>query len=179
MTTRENIVLIGFMGSGKSSIGRIVSKSIGFQFVDTDQLIVNRAGIEISDIFAGYGEEHFRLMETDAIASLAHLNRCVIATGGGIVVKKHNHILLRDLGFVVCLTASEDILFERVSRTNKRPLLHTENPRAALHDLFTARADLYAAAAHLTIDTSALSHEESAEKVISAARSALGWNKEP
>jgi shikimate kinase len=79
--TPENLVLIGFMGSGKSSVGRLLAKELGFQFLDTDQIIVDRSGRQISDIFASEGEPAFRILETEVLRSLLHLRRCVISTG--------------------------------------------------------------------------------------------------
>ncbi|MDB6148832.1 MAG: aroK [Chthoniobacter sp.] len=165
-----NFVLIGFMGSGKSSIGRLIAGRLGYRFVDTDALVVRRAGQEIVDIFATHGEAHFRDLETAALESLAGEAHCVIATGGGIVVRERNHALLRRLGFVVLLTATEDVIFERVSRNSKRPLLQTANPRATISEMLAARAPLYEAAAQWMLDTSDLSHREAAEALIAEAR---------
>lgn len=172
---RHNIVLIGFMGSGKSSVGRLVAGRMGFQFIDTDAVIVTRAGMEIPAIFESGGEERFREMETAALESLAAFERCVIATGGGIVLRKSNRELLRDLGFVVWLTASEDVIFERVSRNSRRPLLQTENPRETVARLFAQREALYAGAAHFTVDTTKLARSSVVEGVIAAAREAFSW----
>ncbi len=173
--TRTNIVLIGFMGSGKSSIGRLVAQKLGFQFVDTDTLVVERSGLEIAAIFARDGEEHFRELETAVLESLAPWNRSVMATGGGIILREQNRTLLRELGFVVWLAASENVIFERVSRNTRRPLLQTENPRETVAKLFGARRALYEEAAQFTLDTSALSHAEAAEAVIAEARRAFSW----
>ncbi len=172
---RQNIVLIGFMGSGKSSVGRLIAGRLGFQFVDTDALIVQRAGMEIAQIFAREGEERFRDLETAALESLAHRERCVIATGGGVVLRERNRELLRELGFVVLLTASEEVIFERVSRNTKRPLLQTENPRATVSAMLAARQPAYAAAAQWTLDNSTLSHASTAEAVIAEARRVFAW----
>jgi len=171
----KNLVLIGFMGSGKSAVGRLTAKALGFQFTDTDQIVVERTGRQISDIFESDGEASFRALETEAIESLAHLDRHVISTGGGAVLSDHNRQLLRALGFVVCLTASEDILFERVARNSKRPLLQTENPRATLSKLIQDRTALYQAAAHHTLDTSLLQQTAAVEALVTAARQAFAW----
>jgi shikimate kinase len=173
--SRHNIVLIGFMGSGKSSVGRLIAGRLGFHFVDTDALIVQRAGREIAEIFATDGEERFREIETAALESLALRDRCVIATGGGVVLRERNRELLRELGFVVLLTAAEDVIFERVSRNAKRPLLETANPRETVTALLAARQPAYAAAAQWTLDNSTLSHAAAAEAVIAEAKSAFGW----
>ncbi len=163
------------MGSGKSSVGRLIAGRLGFQFVDTDALIVQRAGMEIAQIFAREGEERFRDLETAALESLAHRERCVIATGGGVVLRERNRELLREIGFVVLLTASEEVIFERVSRNTKRPLLQTENPRATVSAMLAARQPAYAAAAQWTLDNSTLSHASTAEAVIAEARRAFAW----
>ena len=172
---RQNIVLVGFMGSGKSSIGRLVAARLGFQFVDTDRVIVDRAQMEIPELFAERGEEGFRDLETSAIESLAHLNRCVIATGGGAILRNENRTLLRGLGFVVALTASEEVIFERVSRNTRRPLLQTENPRETVARMLAARRPIYEEAAQFTVDTTHLSHAEAAEAIVAEARRAFSW----
>lgn len=167
------------MGSGKSSIGRMVAKRMGFQFVDTDKLIEERAGKAIPAIFADQGEEAFRDLETAAIESLAHFSRCVISTGGGAVLRERNRALLRELGFVVLLTASEEVLWDRVSRNKKRPLLQTENPRETLSQILAERREVYEAAAECIVDTSHFSHGRSAQEVIVAARRAFSWKSGP
>lgn len=175
----KNLVLVGFMGSGKSSVGRLAAKALGFQFTDTDQIVIDRAGRQISDIFETEGEAAFRALETEAIESLVHTERYVVSTGGGAVLSEHNRLLLRALGFVVCLTASEDILFERVARNSKRPLLQTENPRATLSRLIQDRSELYQAAAHHTLDTTHLHQTAAVEALVTAARQAFTWNHSP
>jgi shikimate kinase len=172
---RTNIVLIGFMGSGKTSIGRLVAQRLGFQFVDTDAVIVERVGMQISEIFASYGEKWFREQESAALRSLGILNRALVSTGGGIILRPENRELLRDLGFVVWLTASEEVIFERVSRNKKRPLLQTDDPRATVHELLELRRPLYETAAQLTVDSTELGHEAAAEAVITEARRAFSW----
>ncbi|MCE9612128.1 MAG: shikimate kinase [Chthoniobacter sp.] len=173
---RTNIVLIGFMGSGKSSVGRRIAAQLGFQFVDTDALLVEREGREIAEIFASEGEDHFRDLESAMLEALATRTGCVISTGGGVILREKNRALLRQLGLVVWLTASEDTIFARVSRTNKRPLLQTANPRATVTELFAARRPLYEAAAQFTLDTTAFSHAQAAAAVIAEARRVFSWD---
>ena len=172
---RHNIVLVGFMGSGKSSIGRMVATLLGFQFVDTDRIIVERAGMEIPDLFAREGESAFRDLETSALNSLGHLARCVIATGGGAILREQNRALLRDLGFVVGLTVSEEKILERVSRNARRPLLQTANPRETITRMLAERRPFYEEAAQFTLDTSDLSHAQAAEVILGEARRVFMW----
>ena len=172
---RQNIILIGLMGSGKSSIGRLVAQQVGFQFVDTDALIVEQTGLAIATIFTREGEEHFRGLETAALESLAARERCVVATGGGIILREKNRALLRELGFVVWLTASKEVLFERVSRNTRRPLLRTADPRATFAQLAAARQALYAEAAQCTLDSSTLPRAAVAAAVVAEARRAFSW----
>ena len=166
-----NLVLVGFMGSGKSSVGRMLANRLGFQFVDTDAMVVEAAGMQISDLFARHGEAAFREYESEALESLLErrTSGLVVATGGGIVTQERNLPLLHRLGFVIALTASEEVIFERVSRNNKRPLLHTPNPRQTVSDLLSTRRPLYAAAADLLLDTSIKSHAQVADQIIAAA----------
>lgn len=164
------------MGSGKSSVGRRVAAHLGFEFVDADAVLVGREGREIAEIFASEGEERFRDLESAVLAALAARSRCVISTGGGVILREKNRALLRELGLVVWLTASEDAIFARVSRTNKRPLLRTADPRATMTALFTARRPLYAAAAQFTLDTTACSHAQAAEAVVAEARRVFSWD---
>jgi shikimate kinase len=178
-SAHTNIVLIGFMGSGKTSIGRLVAQRLGFQFIDTDAVIVERVGMQVPEIFQRHGEAWFREQETATLRSLSILNRAVISTGGGIVTREENHPLLRGLGFVVWLTATEDVIFERVSRNKKRPLLQTADPRETVHTLLTERRHLYEGVAQCTLDTTVLSHESTATALIAEARRAFLWETEP
>ena len=165
------------MGSGKSSIGRLLAKRLGFQFLDTDHLIIERAGTPISEIFARHGEPAFRDLETSVIRSIMHLRRCVIATGGGAVLREENRALLHQLGFVVGLNAAEDVIFERVRRNTKRPLLQTADPKGTLGKLLGDRRPLYDDAAHWSLDTTKLTHEAAMHEIIRAARRAFSWHR--
>ena len=173
----ENLVLIGFMGSGKSSVGKVAAKALGFHFVDTDQMIVERAGKPISEIFADEGEAAFRALESEVIECLSRVSKHVVSTGGGVVISSRNREALKKLGFVVCLTASEDVLFERVSRNTKRPLLQTENPRETLSNLFRERDILYFETAHWTLDTTEMSQAETVNELTAAAKEAFAWTR--
>ncbi len=165
-----NLVLVGFMGSGKSSVGRLLATYLGFRFVDTDALVVKAAGQPISEIFAQHGEATFRDAESVVLRSLAGKSQMVVATGGGIVEREENHPLLREIGFVVGLSAEEEVIFERVSRNNKRPLLQTPNPRKTISQLLAKRAPLYQAVAQWTIDSTTKTHAEVANEIIAEAQ---------
>ena len=152
-----------------------MAKALRFQFLDTDQLLVERAGQSISEIFATAGEAAFRTRETQVLESLTAQTRCVISTGGGAILAEHNRKLLRALGFTVWLTASESALFERVSRASHRPLLQTDNPRETLSRLMQERAPLYEETARAVIDTTFLAQPAAVAEVVAAAREAFAW----
>ena len=166
MKRGNSIVLIGFMGAGKSSVGRILAQKTGLPRFDTDELVVARLGESIVKIFEARGEAAFRQAESDVLAGLVGRQRGVIVTGGGAVLRSENVAVLKQIGTVVSLEADEETLFRRVSRRNSRPLLRTSDPRATLHELFTARAPLYHRAADIRVDTSQLSHDQVASEIL-------------
>jgi shikimate kinase len=166
----RNLVLVGFMGSGKSSVGREIARRWGFRFIDTDTAIRQKYKKSIPDIFASFGEPFFRDEENQTLRELQTVNQAVIATGGGIVLQPRNHPLLRSLGVVVWLTASEEVIWERVSRNQNRPLLRTENPRSTISNLMSTRYPLYDSLADITVETSGLTHQEVADHAVAAIR---------
>jgi shikimate kinase len=139
----HNLALIGFMGTGKSSVGRMVAAQLRFDFVDTDQLIENRTGKRISDIFAQAGETGFREIEKQVVADLANLRHTVIATGGGLGADPENLASLKQHAVVVCLWASSDVIWQRVRGQAHRPLLQDANPMAKIQDLLAVRGPIY------------------------------------
>jgi shikimate kinase len=157
------------MGSGKSSVGRILSSLTGFALVDTDTLVAQEAGQSISAIFKQHGEEHFRALETKVLQSLVGRIGLIVATGGGVVTVAKNRDLLPQIGPVVWLDASTDHLYQRV-RHSKRPLLQTKDPRRTVEELYRARESLYREVATVRIDSSALTHRQTAEGVLAALR---------
>lgn len=164
-----NVVLIGFMGTGKTTVGRLLAKKLRLAFLDLDRVIVDRTGYGIPTIFAQRGEEGFRAEETAALQGVRTRTHTVIATGGGIVTRPANFPLLADLGFVVWLRATEEVVFDRVSRSKRRPLLETADPRATICRLLAERDPLYAAAAHYVLDTSDQPHAVVADTIAAAA----------
>ncbi|MFH1390437.1 MAG: shikimate kinase [Candidatus Margulisiibacteriota bacterium] len=161
-----NIILIGFMGSGKSSVGKALAKRLNIEFLDTDELIEGVEGKKISRIFKEEGEDHFRALETDTLKTLKSYKGFVLSAGGGIVLRQENIDLLKEIGKVVLLTAEPDKIHERVGRETHRPLLNVSDPRAEIARLLEKRRPSYQAAADLTIDTTTLSVTEVAEKII-------------
>ncbi len=165
-----NIVIIGLMGCGKSSVGRIVASMIGFKFVDSDHLVCEEAKTTIPKIFEREGEPGFRLRESAALRSLLGARGHVIATGGGIVTQPHNLALLKHLGYVVWLDASVATLHRRTAGGHDRPLLNEEDPKAKLERLLQARRPLYEALADQRITTDNLSLQETSYGVAESAR---------
>jgi len=149
-----NIFLVGMMGAGKTTVGRLLARRLGKTFFDTDHEIQKRTGVSIPTIFEIEGEAGFRRRESAVLAALALLEDAVLATGGGIVIAPDNCRLLKDRGTVVYLRAAVDDLFARTRHDRTRPLLQTEDPRAKLAELFAARDPLYREVADIIIDTS-------------------------
>jgi shikimate kinase len=154
------------MGSGKSSVGRRLADLTGHRFVDTDELVVQAADASIPDIFSGIGEAGFRDIESAVLRELTGVCGIVLSTGGGIILRPANSALLKEAGVVAWVHASEATLFERASRSGRRPLLRTEDPRTRFHELLVSREALYEAVADVTIDSTGLSHDEVASKIL-------------
>ncbi len=173
----KGVVLIGFMGAGKSSIGRLLAQRLDLPWRDTDPLIEEAAGMKISDIFAAYGEDVFRDMEHDTLRELLRHGPAVYSTGGGIVGREDNWSLLRQLGTVVYLRATPDTLFERVRRHGHRPLLRTPDPRGTFDDLFGRRQALYEGADEI-IDTDGRRPDEVADELARRLSAAGAWPHE-
>ena len=180
MKKRGNaIVLIGFMGAGKSSVGRTLARITGRPRFDTDEMIATRFGLTISQIFEKRGEERFRDAESGALEELSTALEAIIVTGGGIVLRQANTKRLRELGSVVFLSADEETLFGRISRRPTRPLLQTTDPRATMKELLATRLPLYRAAADVEVDTSGLTHDEVARRILKRIEEHEGSGIEP
>lgn len=167
---KMNVILIGLMGSGKTTVGRLIAQKLGFQFIDTDQLITKAAGASIPRIFETEGEAGFRLHESAVLRSLMNREHCVVATGGGIATQERNHPVLRHLGLIVWLEAEVAALHRRTAGAHDRPLLQQKNPKEKLRELLRARQPLYAALADLRIPTDNLSPEEAAYGIAESVR---------
>lgn len=163
---KPNIILVGFMGTGKSSTGRIVANRLGMAFVDMDTLIEERTGMKIPDIFAQKGEPHFRQLERALTQEWAQRENTVIAPGGGIVLNPENIADFSRSGLVICLTADPDVILNRVIHDRNRPLLEETGDKAKrIRDLLETRRALYEEIP-VRINTNELTAAEVAEQII-------------
>ena len=164
----KNVVLTGFMGTGKTSTGKRLACRLGCRFVDTDKLIEDKYQKKISDIFAENGEEYFRDLETAMIKDVLARGHQVIATGGGVVKRAENMAILRENGVIVCLTADIEHILLRTANRGERPVLDKEDQgdrRLAIEKLLSERQPLYAQA-DFTVNTGDVSPLEVAEEII-------------
>jgi shikimate kinase len=148
-----SIFLVGMMGAGKTSVGRLLAQHLDKRFVDADQVIEARTGVRIPVIFEIEGEEGFRSREAGIVDELTRQDDIVLATGGGAVLRPENRAALHGRGTVVYLRASVDELWHRTRHDRNRPLLQTADPRGRLAALLAAREPLYEEVAHVTVDT--------------------------
>ena len=165
MENMRNITLVGFMGTGKTTVGRILAARLGYKFVDVDEEVEREQGVSISHIFSELGESYFRLLERDMIKALSAREGQVISAGGGAVLDERNVDDLKRGGPVFCLAATPDAILQRVGGTATRPLLQVPDPRARIIELLDMRRPFYDKADR-TIDTSRLSPEEVAEEIL-------------
>jgi shikimate kinase len=143
MTAARNIILAGFMGTGKSSVGQALARRLGWSFADADEIIEARAGRKISKIFEEEGETGFRAIEAQVARDLADVEHYAIATGGGMVLSEANRRSLEAAGALVLLEASEATIWARVKDERHRPLLEVDDPQGRIHDLLTRRRPIY------------------------------------
>ena len=162
---KGNIILIGPMGSGKTSTGRMLAKEMGYVFLDTDEEVTKRTGVSIAYIFDVEGEEGFRKREYLALKECLNDNNKVLSTGGGIVLSKENRDLLQDRGTVVYLQTSIRFQVKRTASTNNRPLLQNKDPEETLEKLMLTRAPLYEEIADITIMTDNKSLQEMSKEI--------------
>lgn len=142
----KNIVLTGFMGTGKTTVGKILAETLGLGLVDIDSEIEKDAGMAINDIFTYFGEPRFREMETAAVKKFTVVKSTaikIISTGGGIVLRDENMSCLRENGIIVCLMATPDIILSRLSDKDDRPLLKVPDPLAKIKELLDFRRPYY------------------------------------
>lgn len=175
MNRTRNLVLVGPMGAGKSSIGKRLAERFGLAFVDADRELEARTGVDVSTIFHCEGEAGFRSRESALLAELLAQDERLVATGGGAVLDPGNRALLRERGFVLHLHAGVDAQLARLARDRTRPLLQRPDREAVLRDMAHQRAPLYAEVADLSFDTSEHSCTEAAAAL--AALLATQWQR--
>jgi shikimate kinase len=166
---KTNIVLFGFMGTGKTRVGRAVAERLGMTYVDLDDLIEAREATTISEIFAAKGEPYFRRVETEVAAEASTLAGHVIATGGGVVLNGANVRELERDGVGICLSAAPEEILERVKHETHRPLLAVDDPLGAIRALLDYRAPFYAKVSH-QVETTGKPLEAVVEEVIAIWR---------
>ena len=167
--TVKNIILVGPMGSGKTTIGKRLSESLGLKFFDSDIEIINNTGVSIDHIFDVEGEKGFRLRESEILKKLCSVPHIVIATGGGAVLLEANRELIKSSGQVVYLLSSVDQILRRTSKSKTRPLLEkSNNRRKTIMDIVAARDSLYREVASLIIDTDRKNLKDVIDEIIKA-----------
>jgi len=172
MSPGAHLFLVGFMGAGKSTVGRLVADQLGRPLIDLDSVVEANAGMPVSAIFSEHGEEAFRDLETEALRGLREEPPSVIACGGGVVLRPENRAILRELGRVVYLEVTAGEAVARVGDATSRPLLAGPGGALAATSLLSARDSLYRSVADWTIDTMAFGPSEVAERVVGEVRRA-------
>ncbi len=163
----RSIVLIGMMGAGKSSVGAVLQRRTGIPCIDLDDVMEEKAGTSIAEIFTREGESGFRDLEGKILTDVPTSLRAIIVTGGGIVERPENQAKLRQLGIIVWLDADPEILFARATESRLRPLLASaQDPKKTFVELLRKRRPTYQQLAHLRVDTSGLTQVETADKVL-------------
>ena len=168
----RNIVLVGFMGTGKTSVGKRLAERLEMPMIDTDDIIVEDSGTDIPAIFAQYGEARFRDLESAAVCKAANLENHVISTGGGVVLRESNLDMLKRNGVVFCLTATTAEIWRRVGHGTYRPLLQAPNPLEKIEQMLIERRPFYDHADH-QIPTTGLSIKAVTDKIVEIFQQSL------
>lgn len=161
----RNIVITGFMGTGKTEVGRILARRLGYAFLDADSIIEQEQNMSITEIFQRFGEAHFRDIESDVIRRLSEKDRVIISTGGGAVLREENMENLRKKGVIICLKASPETILKRTSNDSSRPLLQVEDPLKRIRELLEFRMPYYEKA-DIIVDTEGKNPVEVAEEIM-------------
>lgn len=161
----KNIFLVGFMGAGKTTVGRILARMLGYKYVDADEVVEERTGKAITEIFSEQGEDFFRDLETRAIRFITERSGQVVATGGGAVMREENRNLMEAGGVTVYLKTPAHVIWDRVKESESRPLLQVEDPYGTIERLLKERTPAYESAC-ITVETESLSPEEVAAQII-------------
>ena len=163
---KRNIIITGFMGTGKSVVAKELARKLKMVFIDMDQIIEERQGTSIADIFTRYGEKYFRAQENKLIKELSQKENMVIATGGGTLLSSDNARILGQKGQIICLYADSQTIYNRVNKKNNRPLLKRENVLSEINRLLEERKKIYDNI-KWKIDTTNLNIQEVTDKIIS------------
>lgn len=164
-----NLILTGFMGTGKSSVGRLLAEKLGYVFKDIDEIIVRENGSTISEIFAKFGEAFFRSLEKDVLKRELMGDRMVVSTGGGAVIAEENRKLMRRQGLVINITATPDAILERLKNDNGRPLLADGNKTIIITKMLAQRESYYADA-DIQIDTTGKNVDDVVREILEEIR---------
>ncbi len=168
----KNIVLTGFMGTGKTAVGRELSHMLGWKIIDVDDEIVKAEKMAIKEIFGRFGEPAFRDIETGMIKRVSGSRNVIISTGGGAVLRQENMEILRANGVIVCLWASPETILRRTRRDNERPLLQVEDPFGRIRELLEQRKTFYEKA-DIMVDTEDKTPLQIAEEILERT----GWKR--
>ena len=161
----KNIILVGFMGTGKTTIATELANRLDMRYVSTDDMIEKKEKRTINEIFTKSGEDYFRDIESEIVREASGMENVVIDAGGGAVIREENLTNFKSGGIVICLTADEETIMERTKKYKHRPLLNVEDPKLKIRNLMAKRAPLYAKADH-TIDTGKLTARQVIEEII-------------
>ncbi|MGE4357765.1 MAG: shikimate kinase [Candidatus Omnitrophota bacterium] len=162
---KSNIVLVGFMGTGKTTVAKELAKLLKYEYVSLDSLIEEREKKSIPQIFAEHGEDYFRDVESKIVKEVSEKEYLVIDAGGGVVLRQENVINLKKKGLIICLKAEPEVIWERVKNYSHRPLLNVPNPRERIAELLKIREPYYAQADYF-LDTSRLTVQEVVEGIL-------------
>lgn len=161
----KNIYIVGFMGSGKTTVGKILADRLNKQFIEMDQVIEQRTNKKIADIFAEYGQDYFRKLETSLLQELSTQNDLVISCGGGLICNNTNLKILKTSGIVFNITASAQIIYERTKKDSHRPILNVKNPLNTIKTLLGVRKPYYEQA-HYTVESEKQTPEQVANSIM-------------
>ena len=169
----NNITLVGFMGTGKTTVAKLLSRSLNMHYVSSDDLIEEKEGMSINSIFREKGEEYFRASESDVLREILDREGQVVDAGGGVMLDEENVRLLREHSILICLTADAETVYERTGRQSHRPLLNVEDPLGKIKELMRKRRSFYDKAPY-HIDTSSFNIEETLKAVKNVVEKDIG-----
>lgn len=176
---KNNIVLIGFMGCGKTTVGQELAEQLSYAFLDTDLYIEEKEGMAIREIFTEKGEDYFRRLETSSLEELAlNTEKAIVSSGGGLPLRPENAKLLQKLGFVIYLKVEKETVLERLQGDTTRPLLQCEDPAKKVEELLAYRNPIYEVGAHLVVSVDEKSVEEIVEEIVRNYQIMMGKKEE-